>query len=426
MRNLFGPNSITGYCTNVHAGATYAQMLANLEAYAVPIRKLVCQHDEMMGVGLWIPHDAAWEIISKGKTDELKAWLHARGLIPFTINGFPYGNFHEARVKHKVYLPDWSSEARLQYTIHLADILARLLDEDDKEGSISTLPIGWRKSIQESPDKSFAAAQHLVKLIDHLAHLEDTTGKLIHIDLEPEPGCYLDTSQDVVDFFKDEIALLTTEYRLKRYLRVCHDVCHAAVMFESQEHALKNYKSAGIEVGKVQISSAVKAPFDKLDIHERMEALEQLRAFGEDRYLHQTVSKIAGGHLWEDLPVALAEFDGTPPPEVEWRTHFHVPLFLREFGLLQSTQAETIECLKLIGKHSECKHFEVETYAWSVLPPELKTADLTEGIAREMQWVRQQMGSPMLMKAEGSRKGIGDRGHGTGDGKPASRGASRG
>ena len=31
-------------------------------------------------------------------------------------------------------------------------------------------------------------------------------------------------------------------------------------------------------------------------------------------------------------------------------------------------------------------HFEVETYAWGVLPESLQVDQLSEGIAREMKW----------------------------------------
>ncbi|MEX2215759.1 MAG: metabolite traffic protein EboE [Phycisphaeraceae bacterium] len=387
MRNLLGPGTIAGYCTNVHAGASYSLTLANLEAYASSIRKLVCPN-EQMGVGLWLAHDAVSQIIGGDHIEALRDWLFKHDFIAYTLNGFPYGNFHEPRVKHKVYHPEWCDTARLDYTKQLADILVHLLPDDDKEGSISTLPIGWRESITQKNDKSFIAAQNLVKLADHLSQIEDTTGKLIHVDLEPEPGCYLDTAQDVVDFFKDELFLLGNEHRLRRYLRVCHDVCHAAVMFESQEHVLHTYKNAGIEVGKVQISSAVRARFDRMDDRTRVDALNQLREFGEDRYLHQTTAHVAGAHMWEDLPLAIAEFDNAPPPAAEWRTHFHVPIFLEKFGLLESTQDEVLRCLTLIGQYSACKHFEVETYAWGVLPAEMRCVDLVEGIAQELKWLK--------------------------------------
>ena len=38
------------------------------------------------------------------------------------------------------------------------------------------------------------------------------------------------------------------------------------------------------------------------------------------------------------------------------------------------------------------RHFEVETYAWNVLPPELQRDSLADGIADELKWVREQLG----------------------------------
>ena len=50
-----------------------------------------------------------------------------QNLYVFTINGFPYGCFHGARVKENVYVPDWRTPERRDYTNLLADILADLL-----------------------------------------------------------------------------------------------------------------------------------------------------------------------------------------------------------------------------------------------------------------------------------------------------------
>lgn len=390
MRNLFGPDTITGYCTNVHAGPTFDQMLENLRTHAIPVKRMVSP-DEPMGVGLWLTDDAAKQIIEQGRAHELCDWLRIHGLIAYTFNGFPFGDFHQPVVKHLVYQPQWNDDARLNYTINLATILAQLLPEGVNEGGISTLPIGWRKSVESDSNASFNAAMNLCKLADALTELEEKTGKLIHVDIEPEPGCYLDTAEDVVEFFKEELLLVaTSEYRVRRYLRICHDICHSAVMFEPQCVALKRYADAGISVGKVQVSSAVRTPFDRLDDYERIDALKQLQGFAEDRYLHQTVANVSGSTFYSDLPDALAEFSETPPPQVEWRTHFHVPLYLERFGLLETTQADVIECLTHVRELTDCKHFEAETYAWSVLPKALQEVSLAHGIAKELQWLKDQ------------------------------------
>ena len=43
-------------------------------------------------------------------------WLDQHNCYVFTINGFPYGKFHGTRVKEKVYLPDWTSAERVDFT----------------------------------------------------------------------------------------------------------------------------------------------------------------------------------------------------------------------------------------------------------------------------------------------------------------------
>ena len=174
------------------------------------------------------------------------------------------------------------------------------------------------------------------------------------------------------------------------HIRVCHDVCHAVVMFEEQRDVLRNYRSAGIGVGKVQVSSAVVVALDHLSASERAAALAQLGGFAEDRYLHQTMVKQRNDEpsFYEDLPRALAaERAG------EWRVHFHVPIYLERFGLLGASRAQIVECVREAFTSSTTNHFEVETYAWGVLPEELRQPDLAVGITKEMEWFQSILGS---------------------------------
>jgi hypothetical protein len=172
---------------------------------------------------------------------------------------------------------------------------------------------------------------------------------------------------------------------------VCHDICHAAVMFEDQAQVVRQYRSAGIRIGKVQISNAIRVPFDEYSESERREALQQLRGFAEDRYLHQTMIRMSDGEMrfFEDLPLALASVPNGQTARGEWRVHFHVPVFLERFGLIQTTQPEIRQCLAAIERDDRTNHYEVETYAWNVLPQALQTDDLAEGIARELLWVKE-------------------------------------
>jgi hypothetical protein len=393
MRDALGPGTILGYCTNVHAGATFEQTLANLDTYAVRVREQVSP-GEPMGVGLWLSAAAARQVLEQDRAAELREWLDAHGLLAFTFNGFPHGDFHQPVVKFRVYHPDWSDDRRLAYTIDLANILASLLAEG-AEGSISTLPVGWGVDFRQAPEKLSAAGVALRSIAEHLGRIEAERGRLIHLDLEPEPGCQLTTSQDLVEFFEQHLLLGGGEKTVRRHLRVCHDICHAAVMFENQAEVLRRYRRAGIEIGKVQLSSAIRAPFDALDEDQRTACFQQLRSFAEDRYLHQTVIQPAAAAssrvFVEDLPraIEMAELDASILGE--WRVHFHVPLYLERFGLIETTQQTVLECLAAVRDFSGVRHFEAETYAWGVLPDELRAADLAAGIADEVRWVRQQV-----------------------------------
>jgi sugar phosphate isomerase/epimerase len=395
MRDVLGPGTHLGYCTNVHAGRSLSEICANLRRFAEPVRRGAAP-TQPLGVGLWLPHEAMAGA-SFADFEKLRATLSDCGLYVFTFNGFPYGDFHAPVVKHDVYRPDWADPARLQYTAELAVKLASLTA--GAGGGISTLPIGWRADFA-APARVEAAAHALRKLAVTLHDLHERMGYLVHVDLEPEPGCFLQTSADVVAFFEKYLFHDPHAEQVRRYIRVCHDVCHSAVMFEPQAEAFRNYEAAGIEVGKVQISSALRVPFDGLSAGERAAALEEYRRFVEPRFLHQTVAGPtategetgeAPRRFFDDLPGAFEAasmegelFDG------EWRTHFHVPVFLDRIGPLYTTQSEIAQAIDAARRFSRCSHFEVETYAWEALPTELRAASLSEGIARELQWVRDQ------------------------------------
>jgi hypothetical protein len=375
-----------GYCTNVHANASLEKTRANLEKHALGVKRRISP-SEPMGIGLWLSANAAQELVDSGEVASFAAWLQEIGLVPFTMNGFPYGDFHEPVVKHKVYQPTWFEPARLEYTLQLAQILNQLLPPG-VEGSISTLPIAWPAKFGEPLDQSLlqAAAANLRKAASRLAELEARTGRLIYICIEPEPGCVLDSADDMVSFFCDYLFRRQDERLVRRHLRICHDICHSAVMFEIQPFVLDKYEAAGIEVGKVQVSSAVGVDFSALPAGDRRAALELLQTmFVEPRYLHQTcVREDWQPKLYEDLPIAIAENQ----PIGEWRTHFHVPIYWEGIGPIRTFRDQIQPCIQAVLAHSNCRHFEVETYAWGVLPQELQHAELAEGIAQEMAWFK--------------------------------------
>lgn len=370
-----------------------AQIRDNLQRIAVQVRdrRSVAQQ----GVGLWIPEPAANELAQPGAVAEFARWLSDRGLYPMTINGFPQGDFHQPVVKHRVYQPTWWDDARREHTLRLIDILHGLLPER-AIGSISTLPIAWSEPTP-SVEQWARAAANLSVVSKRLHSLEQQSGRRIVLAIEPEPGCLIDTTGDMIALFERHFP----DPIDRRYLTVCHDVCHGAVMYEDQASVIERYAEAGIGIGKVQVSSAIEVPWSELnDSHRRAAALEQLRQFAEDRYLHQTVRKLHDGsyRLLEDLPELLAQCENEDqlPADQSWRIHFHVPIFLPSFGNLRATQDAVLQALAAIRSTAGVDftgHWEVETYAWGVLPPELATDDLATAISQELNWFDQQLSS---------------------------------
>ncbi|MEW4452854.1 metabolite traffic protein EboE [Bremerella sp. JC817] len=382
--------SWTGYCTNVHAGANLEQTESNLNNHAARVQEILGKQ-QPLGIGLWLSNSTAAALVEPGKLDAFDEHLRTMKWIPYTFNGFPFGDFHKNIVKLDVYLPTWWQTERLTYTKNLVTILDRLLAPGE-EGSISTMPLAWGAD-QPTEEQWSLATSNLLNLVDHLQQLEHQTGRLIYICIEPEPGCLLDTTEDVIEFFQNRLFPAGNPDQIRRYLRVCHDVCHAAVMFEDQSTVLSKYAEAGILIGKVQISSAIEIRFADLNENERHEVLAEVAQFAEDRYMHQTTVRDAAGNLtyYDDLPFALEAASQTVPQNETWRIHFHMPIYLDQFGLLKTTQAHIFDFLSEIRNYPDIRHFEVETYAWGVLPQELQHNELAEGIAQEIHWLRQQL-----------------------------------
>lgn len=385
------------YCTNVVAGGTLDEMRSNVERIFVPVRAAL-DIEAPLPLGLWLSARAADELARQpGGARALCEHLAERGLVVTTLNAFPYHHFHAAVVKRAVYEPNWADARRLLYTMQLADLLVDLLPPGVKHASISTLPLGWRPVMyaQGGGAALGVAGAHLQQLALHCARLEERTGVRVHVDLEPEPGCALDTAQDVVQFFERALPAPRQGLDPRRYIGVCHDVCHAAVMFERQDAVLTTYRQAGIRVGKVQISNAPVCS-------DAPDELAVLASFAEPRYLHQACVRNDGAvQFFEDLPLALAA-----APVGEWRTHFHVPVFAHRLGALGTTQSEIDECLRTIAPWpaEEQPQIEVETYAWEVLPAQaLEGHDLSAGIAAELRWTRQRLDAARL--AAGQARG---------------------
>ncbi len=381
------------YCTNIHAGESWQDILTSLDAH-VPAIKTKVAPEQPFGLGLRLSGIAARAAVEPAAIDAFRHRLDELGAYVFTINAFPYGPFHGRRVKEDVYLPDWSSGERVCFTNHSAQFLAAVLPAG-VDGSISTVP-GAFKTTSARPEALRLIVDHLVDSVAELVQIGRGTDRLIALALEPEPCCLIETVEETIAFFEagplsaaalGRFAELVgvdkpnAERLMRQHLGVCYDVCHGSVEYENPVAAIDRLAAAGIAVPKIQLSAAMRVP--------KMSAAlaETLKRYDDGVYLHQTIVRDGGAlRRFVDLPEALAAF-GRGEADGEWRIHCHVPVFLADLGALASTRNDLLELLSVVKQRRLSAHLEVETYTWDVLPAELTTGFKADDIARELTFV---------------------------------------
>ena len=392
---LVTPKYHVTYCTNIHGGSDWKETFAHLNTY-VPQIKAAVSPNQPFGLGLRLSNKASEELGDSHQLSNFKNWLDTNGIYVFTMNGFPYGTFHNEMIKDDVHTPDWTTKERLEYTLRLFDQLAYVLPQECASGGISTSPISYKNwyTSEVAVEKAFrSATEHLVEIAVHLHALESKTGKYLHLDIEPEPSGFLENSDDVLLFFDQylipigvpvlekrlHVSPSQAENLLKRHLTVCYDICHFSLAYEEPAYTFEKLRLAGISVGKIQVSSALKVQSQS----DNEEIWQLLSLFDEPTYLHQVTEKTENYvHTYSDLPEVLSQRKDF----TELRAHFHVPIFLERFGKLQSTQDQILNVLDYLKTHSVTDHLEVETYTWDVLPNALQI-ELSASIIRELNWL---------------------------------------
>jgi sugar phosphate isomerase/epimerase len=385
------------YCTNIHAGESWADIRASLDEH-VPAIKASVAPSRPMGVGLRLSGEAAAVARTSESLASFRDQLSRLGAYVFTINAFPFGPFHGVRVKEHVYLPDWRDRERVAFTANSAAVLAAILP-DGVDGSISTVP-GAFKPNGRSSEAIAAMAGNLMMAVADLVDLQRRTGKHIALALEPEPCCFLETTDESVAFFKDTLLKPETldtlgsltgvsrqaaENLLRRHLGICYDVCHGAVEYEDIVASLDRLLAAGVAIPKIQLSAAMRVPAMNKDL------VPAVMKYNDGVYLHQSIVR-RGDRLVRhvDLPEAVTAF-GEGQADGEWRIHCHVPVFLADLGEISSTRGDLVTTLAALRQKTRSSHLEVETYTWDVLPDTLRTGSKSADIAREIAFCQQEL-----------------------------------
>jgi sugar phosphate isomerase/epimerase len=396
LNQLSGNVHLT-YCTNIHAGQSWQDIRASLDEH-VPAIKSTVAPSQPMGIGLRLSGEAAAVARQPEALASFRDQLSALGAYVFTINAFPFGPFHGVRVKEDVYLPDWRDRERVAFTANSAAVLAGILP-DGIEGSISTVP-GAFKPNGRSSEAIAAMARNLMMAVADLVDLKRRTGKHIALALEPEPCCFLETTDESIAFFEsallkpealDMLGGITgvdrseAEILLRRHLGICYDVCHGSVEYEDIVAALDRLLAAGIAIPKIQLSAAMRVPAMTKDL------INAVMRYNDGVYLHQSIVRRDDNlsrHV--DLPDAVTAF-GEGQADGEWRIHCHVPVFLADLGEISSTRSDLVATLAALRQRTRSSHLEVETYTWDVLPDSVRTGSKSADIAREIAFCRQEL-----------------------------------
>lgn len=402
------------YCSNVHPGADLQSVIDNIQRHFVAVKQK--RNLSEMASGLWLSEQAAKELKqSKSVFSHFKQVLQDSGVRLTSLNGFPYGDFHQPVVKQKVYLPTWAEVERLEYTQTLASILAECLPSNEAKGAISTLPLAYAKDWSQQQQKS--SVQQLISLVEYLTKLETDTGKQIVICIEMEPDCVLQHTHELVQFFIQDLLPAAHEYGIPqatvlRYIGCCYDTCHQGVMGENITESLQSITQAGIQIGKIQISNAVKA---NLQNSSQVAQLTQL--FADKKFLHQT-KLFSDEKMLQELPdldcdslqqaseqYIKSDLDGKYAQGIQATIHYHIPVNQSGGDLpldfLSATQDSILQTLDFLQNNSDHRPFlEIETYTWLnfLQQGQDKTQRLHAGFAAEFSWLEQALKERDLLK----------------------------
>jgi hypothetical protein len=373
------------YCTNIHRGEDWAQTLDSLQRFTLAVRDRVCP-DRPYAIGLRLSDQASRDLSDPATLLAFQRWLEKNQCYVFTINGFPYGRFHGTRVKEQVYAPDWTTRERLEFTNRLFDLLAQLVPPG-VEGSVSTVPGSFKEFIR-TEEQVRALRDHLWQCVEHIAQVSRRSGRRLHLGLEPEPLCYLETSAETAAFFEQMRADRPGDERVSEHLGVNYDTCHLAVEYEDPLEAIERFRQHQIKLSKVHLSSALK-------VRATPEVRQALAAFADDIYFHQVIERRPDGtlHRYRDLDLALtlnSQLSTLNPPE--WRIHFHIPLHSRPTALFDNTSDHILGLLQALKAHPGlCSHLEMETYTWEVMPPDMKNRSVVEQLVSEYEWTLERL-----------------------------------
>src|SRR5687768_6012017 len=327
------------YSTLVHQTDNWDQLWKSVNTYLPAVKARVAPNQKF-GVCLRTSAPSA-ELLSAepSKVADLKKFFADNDLYLYTANAFVYGVFKKQVIKEDVYEPDWQTPERREYTKKVADLLAHLAPEGINP-SIQSAPLGFKPRVT-GDDVVAAYTANVIDVVAHLVGLEKKTGKVVTLGLEPEPRCYLETTDETVKYFTEQLFSGKTAKSLakvaglneadaaaamKKHMGVVFDIGHQAVGYEDIPASLQKLVDNGVQIVKLQEAASMYIP----DVNQKI--VDALQTFAKTICLSQTCQLKDGKQTWFlNLEDVFEAFQKDPGPR-EWRTHFHVPVFLNDLG----------------------------------------------------------------------------------------------
>ena len=199
----------------------------------------------------------------------------------------------------------------------------------------------------------------------------------MQLALEPEPFCFLETTDETIAYFRDHlysgaaveklaklarIPIAEANAALRRHLGIVYDICHQAVEFEDIPASLQKLVDAGVPIFKLQEAAAMHMPEVTQDV------VDTLKRYAKTIYLTQTLEKRTARSTASSMSTTRSQ-----------RSR-------RIRGRASGARISTCRCSSTISANSapraspsttRCastrqkplsRQLEVETYTWDMLP----------------------------------------------------------
>lgn len=362
-------NKSLTYCSNIFKEKHFYNLLDKLfDCFSFIKSNFKNKH---IGLGLCFSNKLINTVLITKNFNYFNKWIYKNNFYLSSINGFVYKSFHKKKIKEYIYYPDWTTLLRLNFTKKIILLLSKL-NNSNNNYSISTSPISFKYWTKKRDRKYifFTSAKNFINIFNYLIYINNYTKKYIHLDIEPEPACLIETFDDFLYFFLKWLAVylkfhFSTKYDkkfinlLKHYINLCYDICHFSVNFCNHSNIITLIKKHKIKIGKVQISSALelKKTLSEYNIKNDLLFLYNSQFLHQNTLLYNNILKKN-----IDIKYLTNYIDNTV------RIHCHMPIYLNEYKtIFKTTSCETKNALLIILKNFNIKHLEIETYTYDML-----------------------------------------------------------